>query len=307
MKNKILSLLALLMTATTGAWAQEPEYIDLTTTDYKTWTLDAMPEYAVGLIVEYETELALANAGDNTQKLFEWDECEANVTLTNRTLKKSGEWNTLCLPFDIDDISSTPLEGAVIKELDGTTSNLTDDILTLNFTDASSLEAGKPYIVKWDLEKRNMSEPFFDLSDSEIAALGFISEVPTYDDGQESNWGTNQNEGAEKLVDGKLNTKYGLSNANPWVEFHYADAITPKGYAIWTADDTEGARNPKSWTIKAKNSGDTDWTPLVTVDNNSNDKLPMENNKRTVFALNNKSSWQYFRFEATKGIEFQLA
>lgn len=254
------------------------------------------------------TAVSLVNNASNADVITELDGIsDLDVTLSGRTLYRDGFWNTLCLPFDIDDISSTPLEGAVIKELDGTTSNLTDDILTLNFTDASSLEAGKPYIVKWDLEKRNMSEPFFDLSDSEIAALGFISEVPTYDDGQESNWGTNQNEGAEKLVDGKLNTKYGLSNANPWVEFHYADAITPKGYAIWTADDTEGARNPKSWTIKAKNSGDTDWTTLVTVDNNSNDKLPMENNKRTVFALNNKSSWQYFRFEATKGSEFQLA
>ena len=166
MKNKILSLLALLMTATTGAWAQEPEYIDLTTVNYKTWTLDAMPAYGLDLIVEYETELALANAGDNTQKLFEWDECEANVTLTNRTLTKSGEWNTLCLPFGVTaaQIAETthPLYGATIKELDTATSNLAiDGTLTLNFTTASSITAGIPYIVRWEETSGSVIEPVF--------------------------------------------------------------------------------------------------------------------------------------------------
>jgi uncharacterized repeat protein (TIGR02543 family) len=91
------------------------------------------------------------------------------------------------------------------------------------------------------------------------------------------------------------------------VDFHYSSAITPKGYAIWTANDTDGARNPKSWTIKAKNDYYGNWTTLVTVDNNSGDKLPMANNRRTVFALDNTEAWRYFRFEATNGGEFQLA
>lgn len=166
-------MLALLMAATTGAWAQEPDYIDLTTTDYKTWTLDEMPAYAVGLIVEYETELELADAGSNAQKLFEWDECEANVTITDRTLTKSGEWNTLCLPFGVTaaQIAETthPLYGAIIKELDTSTSSLgSDGTLTLNFTTANSITAGKPYLVKWENASGTVSDPVF--NDVEIDA-----------------------------------------------------------------------------------------------------------------------------------------
>jgi hypothetical protein len=168
MKNKILSLLALLMAATTGAWAQEPEYIDLTTTDYKTWTLNEMPAYAVGLIVEYETELELANAGSNSTKLSEWDEYEANVTLAGRTLYKDGKWNTLCLPFNVT-LAGSPLEGADVRTL--SSASLIDGTLTLNFTakDAvTELVAGTPYIIKWtadanyvDDDEHNIVAPVF--------------------------------------------------------------------------------------------------------------------------------------------------
>ena len=69
-----------------------------------------------------------------------------NVTLRGRTLTKNGDWNTLCLPFDVTSI----LEGATVKELDATTSNLTNGTLTLNFKDETTkLLAGKPYIIKW--------------------------------------------------------------------------------------------------------------------------------------------------------------
>ena len=84
---------------------------------------------------------------------------------------------------------------------------------------------------------------------------------------------------------------------------------TPEGYALMTAEDTKtyGSRNPKSWTIKAKNSGDADWATLTTVDNTNKDKLPMANNQWTVFALDNSTAYQYFRFEAETNSEFQLA
>ncbi len=140
--------------------------------------------------------------------------------------------------------------------------------------------------------------------------LGFITDVPTVDGGQASGW----SDGAkEHLVDGDLTTKYGVTNANPWIEFHYSSAITPKGYALWTAGDTEGRRNPKTWTIMAKNSGDADWTVLTTVDNSAGDKLPMANNTRTLFSLDNSTAYQYYRFEATRTTsgenanQFQLA
>ena len=133
------------------------------------------------------------------------------------------------------------------------------------------------------------------IDDSEF---GFITTIPTVDGGQSTNWNTT-NENYGKLVDGNTGTKYGLSNEDPWVEFHYDSGINPKGYALWTADDSNGARNPRTWTIKAKLNPRDAWTTLVTVDNTGGNKLPMADNTRTIFELNNSSAYRYFRFEAT--------
>ena len=135
-----------------------------------------------------------------------------------------------------------------------------------------------------------------------------INEKPIVTGGQVSNWATTEN--YQMLVDGKTSTKYGISDHQPYVEFNYATPITPKGYALWTANDTEGNRNPMNWTIKAKNESDTGWTTLVIVDNSSKDKLPMANDTETRFALNNTAAYQYFRFEAAIADDadgFQLA
>ena len=144
-----------------------------------------------------------------------------------------------------------------------------------------------------------------------IAIPELISGDFIVDGGQATNLTTSENYGS--LVDGNVDTQYGLTNADPWVEFHYSCPIPVKGYVIWTADGQEGLSNPFSWTIKAKNEGDTEWTTLAEVDNNSYDKLPKANKVSTSFITNNQTanhSFKYFRFEATKRGDyrgFQLA
>ena len=85
------------------------------------------------------------------------------VVLNGRTLLKDGSWNTLCLPFGIEGFSGTPLDGATVKELDNSASgtSLTDGTLTLKFTEATSIEAGKPYIVKWTTTGDDITNPVF--------------------------------------------------------------------------------------------------------------------------------------------------
>ena len=105
------------------------------------------------LTVKLLPSVSLADNADNSQTLTDYAGTLASVTLTGRTLLKTGEWNTLCLPFTLSDalIATSPLSGATIKELDtaaGATS-LDDGTLTLKFKVATSIEAGKPYIVKW--------------------------------------------------------------------------------------------------------------------------------------------------------------
>ena len=99
-----------------------------------------------------------------------------NVTLTGRTLYKDGDWNTLCLPFDVSQGNSI-LDGATVKELDvdnyydangefytkldyenafRTGFDAETGTLYLYFKNVEAdgsgvvLQAGTPYLIKWD-------------------------------------------------------------------------------------------------------------------------------------------------------------
>ena len=84
-------------------------------------------------------------------KTFEYNENEANnievwensdITL-NRTLV-ANKWNTLCVPFAIsgEEIKANFGEGTRVEKLDAVNGN------TVNFADATSIEAGVPYLIK---------------------------------------------------------------------------------------------------------------------------------------------------------------
>ena len=101
--------------------------------------------------------LTLANNADNSEAigLASGDGMYYDVTLAGRTLYKDGDWNTLCLPFDLGNpeaeeghhYDDTQLEGATVMTLAST--DFEDGTLTMTFADATSIEAGKPYLVKW--------------------------------------------------------------------------------------------------------------------------------------------------------------
>ena len=59
-----------------------------------------------------------------------------------RTFYKDGGWNTLCLPFAVN---ATDFEGAEVREVDVIQSSEN----TIVFKEATTIEAGKPYLIKW--------------------------------------------------------------------------------------------------------------------------------------------------------------
>ena len=92
------------------------------------------------------------------------------VGLVGRTLYKDGDWNTLCLPFNVGNegngLTGTPLEGATVMTLDNSENSETgfdpsSGTLTLNFAEVNSIEAGKPYIIKWENSGENIVNPTF--------------------------------------------------------------------------------------------------------------------------------------------------
>lgn len=99
------------------------------------------------------------NSSSNTITV---SETAQNILLNDRTIYGDGAWNTLCLPFDIPQGASgrSPIAGAEVKQL--TRSDFDNGTLTLEFKDVTSIEAGKPYIVKWaDTEIQELSNPVF--------------------------------------------------------------------------------------------------------------------------------------------------
>ena len=109
------------------------------------------------------TDITLANGEDNTAVLSSHNGKIVNATLANRTLYKDGSWNTLCLPFDVT-IADSPLDGDNVqaRELNAATSSFEGNTLTLNFTDVTTLKAGKPYLIKWDATGNNLVNPKFE-------------------------------------------------------------------------------------------------------------------------------------------------
>lgn len=84
-------------------------------------------------------------------KTFEYNENKANnieaweisdITL-NRTLV-ANKWNTLCVPFAIseEEIKANFGEGTLVEKFEAVNGN------TVNFADATSIEAGVPYLIK---------------------------------------------------------------------------------------------------------------------------------------------------------------
>jgi len=137
-------------------WSTTPDGI-VAYTDGQSLENLANEQYAIiDLYAKWMLNLSLANndselpAGDRNISLISTHKGESLcVTLADRTLYRDGDWNTLCLPFALASFTGTPLEGATVKTL--TSSDFSDGTLTMNFSDdLTSIEAGKPYIVKWE-------------------------------------------------------------------------------------------------------------------------------------------------------------
>ena len=94
--------------------------------------------------------IPLADNADNTQAIADLTDNQTHkVMLQGRTLHKDGKWNTLCLPFSMTAEQVTAqLAPTALMTL--SSSSYADGTLTLAFAEATAIEAGKPYIIRWD-------------------------------------------------------------------------------------------------------------------------------------------------------------
>ena len=117
----------------------------------------------------FTSRTTLVDNEDNSSLLTARNQYYGNVTIEGRSLVRNNTWNTLCLPFNVYDgderdnksFTGTPLEGATVKTLSSSSFDGKTGTLTLDFEKVTSVEAGKPYIVKWENGGDNITNPVF--------------------------------------------------------------------------------------------------------------------------------------------------
>jgi len=121
-----------------------------------------------GYLTEKNSIIRLGNNIDNSSIVTAFDGLmNAKVELIGRTLYKDGKWNTLCLPFNFtaEQIAAhTDFAGAKLMELNTDGKNgfdATNGTLYLAFKEATAINAGVPYLVKWDAAGDDFTSPVF--------------------------------------------------------------------------------------------------------------------------------------------------
>ena len=237
-------------------------------------------------------DLSLSDTEDNTTTLATFNGGLANVTLEGRTLTTDGSWQTLCLPFDVPNLTGTPLEGFDVVELDTenqftvhnsqfTVTGFEAGTLHLNFTPATSITAGKPYLVKKLHTTQDTSTPTYTATNG---TDGFMS-----------------NFGYANLIDGTTSNRWRPTfTSGVFCEFHAPKAVDVTGYVL-TSGNMVTTYDPKVWTLKAKRHASDAWTIIDSRNalENPSDALPDTRTATKTYTLDadKQGSYQYFRFE----------
>ena len=120
--------------------------------------------YSGGAAEDATGVVSLANAADNSSILSANVGQTKNLLLNDRTLSTSGNWVPLCLPFSIAKGSVdgySPIAVATVVALNSSSYNSSTDNLSLRFVEVDAIEAGKPYLVKWNTNVSGISNPVF--------------------------------------------------------------------------------------------------------------------------------------------------
>ena len=101
--------------------------------------------------------LTLVDTDNNSATLASYNGKRVDVTI-GRTLFRDGDYNTICLPFNLPTLEGTPLEGATLKVYKYAV--IEPDELQVRVIDAESIVAGTPYLIKF-AEGDNIVNPLF--------------------------------------------------------------------------------------------------------------------------------------------------
>ena len=107
-------------------------------------------------------DLILFSNKNNHQKIKRYRDVQPkSIMIDGCVLYKDNTWNTLCLPFSLtEEQVANQLAPSSLMTLSTTSFDQENGILTLSFSEASAIEEGKPYIIRWE-EGYNIENPVF--------------------------------------------------------------------------------------------------------------------------------------------------
>ncbi len=148
-----------------------------------------------GNAILYDNDAGLPDNHRNAKRLTTLADGQPHdIMLLGRTLYKDGDWNTLCLPFDVT-VGSDVMADATAMTLRTSDSGFNSESgeLTLNFdavTSGSTIAAGTPFIAKWtgsNVTASNVTAPVFSgvsvsstTAGSVTSTDGYVTFVGTY-------------------------------------------------------------------------------------------------------------------------------
>lgn len=111
-------------------------------TNDNTCTTPAPKSKAIKKVLLYDTQ-------NNEEILSNLNDSQTETVFVFRNLT-GGMYNTLCLPFNVDNLTGTPLEDATVWQYNGATvkGDGTNKEIFLEFEEVESITAGKPYLVE---------------------------------------------------------------------------------------------------------------------------------------------------------------
>lgn len=106
--------------------------------------------------------LYLYEYGDNFDNLVENAGRKGDVALIGRNFRKDGTWQSLWLPFDLT-IEGSVLDGADVRTAES--AYMMDKTLIIDCsTPVTKIEAGYPYLIKWDSGENILNPVFKDVT-----------------------------------------------------------------------------------------------------------------------------------------------
>ena len=137
---------------------------------------DAISDIATFTTITLPDVVLDANSNNSTT-IYDNNGERVNVTIKNQTIKKDGKWWSICLPFDLE-LEGSILEGIQLRQPSGTVKEVDTYLIIDCLTECDKIEAGKPYMYKFE-PGEDIVNPVF-----EDVVMNAISQDITIDGGK---------------------------------------------------------------------------------------------------------------------------